>query len=117
MALTAELIGSGIPALPAAYLSDGRLNVALTFTNKAIAGASGNITQNVPAGRVQFAAAASTLTLTNSFITANSLIICTVGTNDATAFAAAAIPAAGSATIKLNAAATGVTVVNYVVIN
>lgn len=81
---------------------------------QSIAGASGNIILNTVAGQVQFAAAAQTLTLTNDRIEADSIIFCTVATDDATAFAAKGIViAAGSATIKLNAAATGITKVNF----
>ncbi len=117
MALSSELIGLGVPSVQAAYLADGRSNVPATYTNKAIAGASGNITQNAPAGRVQIAAGQTTITLTNSFITANSVIICTVATNDTTAKSAAAVPGAGSASIVLNASATAITTVNYLVVN
>src|ERR1700752_1142518 len=55
---------------------------------QAIAGASGNIALNAMAGQVQFAAAAQTLTLTNDRIEADSIVLATVATDDATAFAA-----------------------------
>lgn len=83
-------------------------------TEMSVAGASGNIALNTAAGQVQFAAAAQSLVLTNDRIEADSIIFCTIATDDATAFAAKAIIAvAGAATIKLNAAATGVTKVNF----
>lgn len=83
-----------------------------------IAGASGNVAINKMAGQVQFAVAAQSLILTNDRIEADSIVICTVATDDATAFAAKAIvdPAGGSATIKLNAAATGITKVNFLIL-
>lgn len=83
----------------------------------AVAGVSGNIALNAMAGQVQFAVAAQTLVLTNDRIEADSIIICTVATDDATAFAAKGIVTGiGAATIKLNAAATGITKVNFLVL-
>lgn len=83
-------------------------------TEISVAGASGNIALNTAAGQVQFAAAAQSLTLTNDRIELDSIIFCTVATDDATAFAAKGIVlGAGSATIKLNAVATGITKVNF----
>lgn len=74
-----------------------------------IAGASGNVTINKAMGVVQFAAAAQTLTLTNSMIKdADSIIFLQLLTDDATAKSVVVTPAAGSAIIKLNAAATGI---------
>lgn len=82
-----------------------------------IAGASGAIAINKPAGVVQFAAAAQSLVLTNSMVKdASSIILCQVLTDDVTAKSAIAVPAAGSATIKLNAAATGVVKVAFFVL-
>lgn len=80
------------------------------------AGVTGNIQIDKPTGSVLFAAAAQTIILTNSLITVNSKVIATVATDDATAFACKAIPIAGSCTLKLNAAATGLTKVSWVVI-
>lgn len=86
-------------------------------TEHAIAGVDGNVTLNASLAQVSFAAAGQTLTLTNSRIEADSLLICTVATDDATAFAAKGIVlGAGSATIKLNAAATAQTKVNVLVV-
>lgn len=84
---------------------------------QAIAGASGNITLNAMAGQVQFAAGAQTLTLTNDRIEIDSIILPTVATDDTTAFAAKGIvTGVGTATIKLNAVATGITKVNFLVL-
>lgn len=83
-------------------------------TEQSIAGASGNIALNTAAGQVQFAAAALSLVLTNDRIEIDSIIFTTVATDDATAKSAIGVViAAGSATIKLNAAATGITRVNF----
>lgn len=80
-------------------------------------GTTGARTINKPAGTVNFAAAATSLVVTNSLVTANSIIIATVGTNDATMTSVAAVAAAGSFTLHANAAATAETRVNFLVIN
>lgn len=95
-------------------LTNQQLGVKKLALEISIAGVSGNIVLNTIAGQVQFAAAAQSLTLTNSCIEADSLVFCTVATDDATAFAAKGIvTGAGVATIKLNAVATGITKVNF----
>lgn len=93
------------------------LGIKKLGVEQSIAGASGNIVLNTGAGQVQFAAAAQTLTLTSDRIDADSIIITTVATDDATAFSAKAIVTGqGIATIKLNAAATGITKVNFLIL-
>jgi hypothetical protein len=81
------------------------------------AGTTGAQTISKNAGTVNFAAAATSLVVTNTLVTANSIIICTVGTNDTTMKSALAVAAAGSFTIYGNAAATAETRVNFIVIN
>lgn len=82
-----------------------------------LAGATGNITLNASLVQVRFAAAAQSLVLTDDRIEADSLLICTVATDDATSKSAIGVViAAGSATIKLNAAATAETRVNVLVL-
>lgn len=82
-----------------------------------IAGASGNIVLNAMAGQVQLAVAQQSLVLTNDRIDADSIIIATVATDDATATSAKAIvTAAGVATIKTNALTTGITKINFLVL-
>lgn len=80
-------------------------------------GTTGAQTINKPAGSVNFAAASSSLVVTNSLVTANSVIICTVATNDTTMKSVAVVAAAGSFTLHANAAATAETRVNFIVIN
>lgn len=101
-----EIMNCGIPAEPVKALFDKRT-----------AGSTGSVTLNAPMGTVQVAAAAQSLTLTNSFISTSSLIFAKVMTNDATAKSANAVPGSGSATITLDAAATGTTVVAFWVIH
>jgi hypothetical protein len=85
-----------------------------TITAGATTGAQ---TINKASGSVNFAAAATSLVVTNSLVTANSVIICTVGTNDTTLKSVAAVAAAGSFTMHGNAAATAETRVNFLVTN
>lgn len=81
------------------------------------AGTTGGQTINKAAGSVNFAAAASSLTVINSLCTLSSIVIATIQTDDATATSVKAIPGSGSFTLKLNANATGETKVGFVVIN
>jgi len=93
---------------------------ALQFlTDKTItaSGTTGAQTINKIAGSVNFAAAATSLVVTNSLVTANSVIIATVGTNDATMTSVQVVAGAGSFTIHTNAAATAETRVDFLVIN
>jgi hypothetical protein len=80
-------------------------------------GTTGAQTINKTAGSVNFAAAATSLVVTNSFVDANSVIIATVGTNDATMTSVQAVAGAGSFTLYANAAATAETRVNWFVAN
>lgn len=80
-------------------------------------GTTGAQTINKSAGTVNFAAAATSLVVTNSLVTASSLVFCTIRTNDATAVIKNVVPAAGSFTINLNAAATAETSVGFIVHN
>jgi hypothetical protein len=80
-------------------------------------GTTGNQTINKPSGSVNFAAAATSITVTNSFVTVNSIIAATVMTNDGTAYVKNVVPGSGSFVITLGAAATGETKVGFVVAN
>jgi hypothetical protein len=99
------------------------INIALgggsIATSKTItaSGTTGAQTINKVSGAVNFAAAATTLVVTNSLVTANSVIVCTVATTDATLKSVAVVPATGSFTLHGNAAATAETRINFVVLN
>jgi hypothetical protein len=80
-------------------------------------GTTGAQTINKNAGTVNFAAAATSLVVTDSRVTTDSIIICTVGTNDITLKSVAAVAGAGSFTLHANAAATAETRVNFLIIN
>ena len=72
---------------------------------------------NKTSGSVNFAATDSSKVVTNSLVTINSVIICTVATNDATMFAVQVVAAAGFFTIYANNLATAETRVNFLVTN
>lgn len=85
-------------------------------TNTA-AGTTGNQTINKAAGTVNVAAAGTAVTVTNSLVTANSLVFTTLRTNDATCRMGSTVPAAGSFTINLTAACTAEVSIGFHVIN
>lgn len=92
----------------------GDIQIPKTIT---AGGTTGNQTINKLQGSVNFEAAATALTVTNSFVTAKSVIICTVATNDATMQSVNVVAGSGSFTINANAAATAETRVNFLVLN
>jgi hypothetical protein len=94
-------------------------NTGHTFhsaTNTA-GGTTGNQTINKPSGTVNFAAAATAITVTNSTCSANSIVLAVVRTNDSTATIKNVVPAAGSFVITLTAGATAETSVGFLVLN
>lgn len=92
----------------------GDINLDKTIT---AAGTTGAQTINKTVGSVNFAAAATSLVVTNNRVTASSIIVATVATADATMKSVVAVAAAGSFTLTANAAATAETRVNFIVIN
>lgn len=82
-----------------------------------VAGTTGAQTINKPSGSVQFAAAATSLVVTDSLCTATSKVFVQLSTNDATAVLGSAVPASGSFTINMKTAPTGTTVVAFFVMN
>lgn len=89
----------------------------LTDTTVTAGGTTGDQTINKIAGSVNFAAAATSLVVTNNLVTANSVVIATIATNDTTFTSVQAVAGAGSFTLYANAAATAETRVNFLVIN
>lgn len=81
------------------------------------AGQTGAKTINKPTGRVNFAAGASSLVVTNSLVTADSIVLATVSNNDSTLKSVSAVAVSGLFTLYANAAATAETRVNFLVIN
>lgn len=92
----------------------GAFSIPATNTTTGTTGAQ---TINKAAGSVNFAAGAQTLVVTNSYATANSIIVVTVYGSDATAISARVTPAAGAFTITLNATATAETKVAFYLFN
>lgn len=80
-------------------------------------GVTGNQTINKMMGSVNFAAAATAITVTNSLVTTNSTIVATVGTNDTTLKSVNVVAGPGSFVLNANAAATAETRVNFLVVN
>lgn len=81
-------------------------------------GTTGNQTINKPVGTVNFAAAATAITVTNSLVSATSIIFTTIRTADATCTAVkSVVPGAGSFVMTLNAGCTAETSVGFMVTN
>jgi hypothetical protein len=95
-----------------AVSNKGSLIVPTTITAP---GTTGNQTINKLAGRVNIAAAGTTITVTNSLVTANSIIVATVATNDTTASVKNVVAATGSFTINV-VGVTAETAINFIVI-
>ena len=107
-------VGTGAAASVAGTLSLNAVILSKTITTPGTTGAQ---TINKSSGRVNFAAAAASLVVTNSLVTANSIIQCTVATNDATMKAAQVVAGSGSFTIYASANPTAETAVNFTVTN
>ena len=80
-------------------------------------GTTGDQTINKPAGTVNIAGGASAVTVTNSTVTVNSIVLAIVRTNDATCALKNVVPAAGSFVINMTANCTAETSVGFLVTN
>lgn len=94
----------------------GFKRIYFDYTNTA-PGTTGNQTINKATGRVNLAAAATAITVTNSLVTANSNIMATAQTNDATCSVKNVVPASGSFVINMTAACTAETAVAFFVVS
>jgi len=99
--------------------TSGGISVAQIILDKTItaAGTTGSIPINKSSGTVNFAAAATSLVVTNSLVTVNSVIQCTVGSNDTTMKSVQAVAAAGSFTLYPSATPTAETRVYFTITN
>jgi hypothetical protein len=89
--------------------------LTLDYTNSATIGA---VTINKPAGSGNIALGASSVVVTNSLVTANSLVLAWLMANDGTLTSIkSVVPAGGSFTVTGNANATGNTKFGFLVIN
>jgi hypothetical protein len=91
-----------------------QLNLDATIT---AGGTTGAQTIDKAAGTVNFAAAATSVVVTNALVSTSSLVWAFVRTADTTAAIKNVVPGTGSFTITLSAAATAETSVGFVVIN
>lgn len=115
--LTGTFTGNRVATLPDAtgtVLLDSLFNLSKTITT---GGTTGAQTINKYSGSVNFAAAATSLVVTNSLVSTSSVVTCTVATNDTTMKSVACVATAGSFTIFSNAAATSETRVNFRISN
>lgn len=80
-------------------------------------GTTGNVTINKNAGTANMAIGALTLTVTNSRVTATSIVLVTIQAIDTTLKTVVADPGAGSFVITGNANATAATPIGFLVIN
>jgi hypothetical protein len=98
--------------IKASVTKDGAYNPDFTDDS----GTTGDRTVNKPRGINAFAAAATTITITNSVCLSTSHVIATLQTDDITAIIKNVVPSNGSFVITLNAAATGTTKVAWTVL-
>jgi len=91
-----------------------RFKVDTTVTS---AGTTGAQTINKMSGTVNFAAAASSLVVTNSAVGASSIVLAVIRTNDTTMTSVQVVPSSGSFTIYANAPATAETSVGFFILN
>ena len=115
-AVTATTVQPGLTSGTIALGSATSLwkSIYFDFTNTATVGA---VTINKASGRVNIAAAGTSVVVTNSLCTANAHVLGNVTTVDATAKSAQITPGAGSFTINLNAASTGQVAIDFLIVN
>ena len=106
----------------ASYTASSRLGAAnkgwsalsLAYVQATVAG---NVTQNSPVGQVQIGAGTKAVTVTNSLVTANSIVIAQLQTVDATLLKVlTVVPTAGSFTVNCDVNATGTVKLCYLVV-
>lgn len=105
--------------MPPASITDLEVVTNLRLTNYTNDSATaGNRTVNAGRGKNSFAIGALAVTVTNSLVTANSQVLCSLEFIDATLTTIlTVIPGAGSFVITANANATAATKFSWVVIN
>lgn len=113
VAINSTTIGITTPAAGSfTTLRSTSLQSAITDSS----GTPGNVTNNAGHGRVAFAAAGTSVVVTNSQCAANSTVLVSLGGTDVTLTSVRVTPGAGSFTITGNAAATGITPCDFVVV-
>lgn len=114
-------MAASIPATPLvqsiARIGKPGFGIGALSVDYAQAAAAGNVTINKMAGQLQIALGAATVTLTNSLITANSVVIAQIAQADATlTFIKSVVSAAGSCVITGNANATANCKISFLVV-
>ena len=107
--------GSSLNALvtQVTVASNGLVSYPTTVT---AGGTTGNQTINKLTGTVNIAAAGTTVTVTNSLVSANSIVLCVIRTDDTTARIANVVPTSGSFTINIVAATAEISI-GFLVVN
>lgn len=96
------------------FIISGAGAMLLPHTNTT-GGTTGNQTINKISGTVNIAAAGTTVTVTNSLVTANSIVMAVIRTNDTTASIKNVVPASGSFAINIVAATAEVSIGFFVI--
>jgi hypothetical protein len=96
---------------------DLKLRTLLVDATLTAGGTTGDQTINKARFSVNFAAAASTLTVTNSLVGTSSTVLCSIGTADLTLKSVSTVAGSGSVLLTGNAAATAETKCTCVVFN
>lgn len=99
------------------YVANAYVSAVKVDATNTAGGTTGAQTINKTVGTVNFAAAETTLVVTNSYVSTSSIVFAVVRTNDSTATIKNVIPGSGSFTIRLTAAATAETSVGFMVVN
>jgi hypothetical protein len=81
------------------------------------AATTGNQTINKPSGTVNIAAAGTSVTVTNSLVTANTILSVVARTNDSTCAVKNYVPAAGSFVVNMTAGCTAETSVGFAILD
>lgn len=112
-------LSAGFLALGNGTIKDfsGSLKLTKLYADYTNTGTVGAVTINKASGRVNIAAAGTSVVVTNSFCTAAAHVFANVSTADNTAKSAQVTPAAGSFTVTLNAAATGQVAIDFFIVN
>jgi hypothetical protein len=111
---TGSLLMSANGANDVGAASTGIKRLYVDYTNTATVG---NVTINKASGTVNMAALASTMTVTNSLVTAASHVIVTLASDPGAAVAVWTIGAAGSFTINTRPAIVNQTAIDFLVVN
>jgi hypothetical protein len=106
-----NVLATGLGTINGGLDISGTTTSAIKYAFTNASGTPGNATINRPTGRVAIASGASAVTVTNSVVTASSVITSTIETADATLGYLQVVPAAGSFTItnRVGLTATAVT--------